>query len=532
MTGEGRLGFKAAVGFIRRCPPVNSFSKRRTNMKGMRRMISMLLAVVLVCSLAGGALADDEYDTLADWGIRVFVPDGTTSVYDGSDDCYYIYTTEDEGIPYVMLTTFTGFDSEKEFIEEFTDYMETEYTDLKVTSETSQKKIGDRKCFEIDYGYTISGCDVHDRRVVFLEDGTTYMFCSKEVEELDLTVGIMLEEIVAMSELIDGEEEEIADAYLYCQEDGMPKYWLDITGALADDPVLHCYFRSSDPTFYESWFVLDLDSAEEDDDGVLHFTGIKDQYGFDHSDWFKSLTIELLGDRVILGVTRDESTLAGGEEDNILSGVYKMLPMDVDFYYDYRQDDGMLKYWLDLNGEDIVLHCMFRSEGPDFYESTFTLAMDDAEWVTDYTILVNTVYDSMGLDVSDWFESLILSEVEGAILMNVERDESTLAGGTENNILTGVYMCEPRPYLISPDDGPFTAEELGVLAQRHYFFENGFFPPRADVEENDDGTFGIHLFETVRDGGFPHTATSAWYTVDEMGLGEEDTSGRAVDITR
>ena len=37
----------------------------------------------------------------------------------------------------------------------------------------------------------------------------------------------------------EAEEDTLEDAYLYCQEDGMPKYWLDLTGAMADDPVYH-----------------------------------------------------------------------------------------------------------------------------------------------------------------------------------------------------------------------------------------------------------------------------------------------------
>ena len=48
----------------------------------------------------------------------------------------------------------------------------------------------------------------------------------------------------------------------------MPKYWLDFTGAMADGVVLHCYFRSGDPTYYESWFILDLYTADITDDEI------------------------------------------------------------------------------------------------------------------------------------------------------------------------------------------------------------------------------------------------------------------------
>ena len=316
------------------------------------------------------------------------------------------------------------------------------------------------------------------------------------------------------------EESTLADAYLYCQEDGMPKYWLDFTGELVDNPVLHAYFRSSDPTFYESWFILDLDTADVYD-RMIEFHNVYDQYGFDISEWFDTFTVLLLGDQIILDVERDESTMAGGTEDNILTGIYFMDPMAAGVVYEYFQEDGMRKYWLDLNSEDIVLHAMFRSEGPDFYESTFTLALDDAEWDGDYTVNIRTVRDSMGLDISRWFKKLVLSEVQGAILMNVERDESTMAGGTEDNILTGVYMFEPRTYFLPLEEGPFTAEELGVLAQQFYFAITGYYLPEADAADNGDGTYTIHLYEDMGD----HTATSAWYTVDDMGYGTDDITG-------
>ena len=323
------------------------------------------------------------------------------------------------------------------------------------------------------------------------------------------------------------EEDGLADAYLYCQEDGMPKYWLDFTGAMADGIVLHAYFRSGDPTFYESWFILDLDTADISDD-MIEIHNVYDEYGFDHSDWFDSFTILLNGDEILLDVERDESTLAGGADDNILTGVYRMEPMAAGLVYEYYQEDGMRKYWLDLNSEDVVLHAMFRSEGPDFYESFFTFSMDDAQWDGDYTVGIRTVYDSMGLDVSHWFKELVLNEVQGAILMNVERDESTMAGGSEDNILTGVYMFEPRTYFLPLEEGPYTPEELGVLAQQYYFEGSGFFPPEADVEDNGDGTYTIHLYEIVDLDGLTHTATSAWYTVDDMGFGTDDLSGRGI----
>ena len=327
------------------------------------------------------------------------------------------------------------------------------------------------------------------------------------------------------------EESEIHNAYLYTQEDGMPKYWLDFTGAVTDNLILHCYFRSGDPTFYETFYILDWDTAEEDGDYTIVIKNVYDSEGRDISDWFESLTLTMVQGSILMNVQRDEKTPAGGSEDNLLTGVYPMDPMDAGVMYEYRLDDGQLKYWMDLDGEDIELHAMFRSGDPEYYEEVFTLDMDSAEWDGDYTAVIKEVYDSEGNDVSDWFESLTLTEVQGAILMDVQRDESTLAGGADDNILTDVYLLEPRTYLIPLSDGPFTPEELASMAQRCYFENSGFYPPEADVEDNGDGTFTIHLYEVVDLGeGDTHTATSAWYTVDEYGVGTDDIYSTPVDL--
>ena len=108
----------------------------------------------------------------------------------------------------------------------------------------------------------------------------------------------------------------------------MPKYWLDLSGLATDDAVLHCWFRSSDPTFYERTYLLDLASADISADGIV-FHKITDDFGFDRSGWFKRLSIRQEGEWLVMEVDRDEKTLAGGSEDNVLTGEYWMEPMGV-----------------------------------------------------------------------------------------------------------------------------------------------------------------------------------------------------------
>ena len=509
----------------------------------MKKLI-VCLCMILVFSLALSPLcyaAGDNYDTLADWDIRIAVPDGTTAVLEGRN--YYIYAQHTGSIPYVMLTA-NKYASEAAFFADFTPYMQEQYPDLEVTSDMEKVVIGGKSGYETDYSYTVSGHEVTDRRIAITVNGLTYMFASKEVADLGMTIGTMLEDVIAdcvfLAEPLAEPEPEIElpgldedtslyPAYLYCQDDGMPKYWLDFTGTVIDNVVLHCYFRSSDPTFYETFFILDLDTADISENRI-RFCDVYTEKGYDVSNWFKSLDLRFGDDGIQMIVKRDEKTLAGGEEDNILTGRYWMEPMGAAVDYAYYQDDGQVKYWLDVVEDDFLLHAMFISDSPEPYEKVFILDSDSMEMDGDYTFVVNKVFTEDGLDVSNWFKSFTLTQVEGALLMNVKRDEKTLAGGAGDNILTGTYLLEPRPHLQPAERAPFTGEELGRWAQIYYFTHTGFYPPEVEVIENMDGSFTIHLFEIVELDGFTHTATSAWYTVDAYGCGTDDILEQVIEL--
>ena len=388
----------------------------------MKKTLRLALCLILVCAMLAPSLcfAEENYDTLADWDLKVKVPEGTTAVLKGST--YYIYAQHAGYIPYVMITAMP-YESEEKFIEDFTASMQKNYADFTVTNEPYQVSCGDKLCWETDYGYTVSGYAVTDRRIVVKVGELVYMFASKEIGELGMTIGGMLDDVVADCEFLSAagselpgleEKNELSDAYLYREKDGMPKYWLDLSGAMADALVLHCYFRSGEPTFYETVYYLDLESAEFSE-GRIDVVKVTDDHGFDVSDRFKALSVLFAGDRVVLSVRRDEKTLAGGADDNIL---------------------------------------------------------------------------------------------------------------------TGTYLFEPYSYLLPADSGPYTAEQLAQWAQIYYFRHNGFFPPKADTEKNADGSYTVHLYEIVKLDGVPHTATSAWYTVDAYGTGSDDITGRAIELCR
>ena len=488
-----------------------------------KKRTALCLVMILILVLSPLSYAEGNTDTLADWDIRVAVPDGKTAVLKGNE--YYIYVEQGGGIPYVMLRAYR-YDSAENFLKDFTDYMRGQYSDLTVKQDPKPVKIGDKSGLEVVYGYKVSGYDVKDRRVAVKNGERVYMFASKEVESLGKTVGSMLDDVVANCVFLstpaeapqkpeqkqEKKETVLSPGYLYCLPNGMPKYFVDFSGIASDDVLLHCWFRSSDPTFYESVFTLHLDDALQTKSGAV-FPKVTGTRGFDCSAWFKELRLAFDGDELVMFVERDEKTLAGGTEDNILTGEYRMQPVDVGYVYQYREENNQLKYWLDLDKEDIELHALFISSDPEPYEQVFTLDSAGAYSEDEQTVGFTRVSTGDGFDVSKWFKSLRLTGTGSCIEMDVERDESTLAGGAGDNIMTGCYLFEPRTFFRPLSDGPYTGEELARMAQLRYFVKTGFYPPEAEAVKNADGSFTIHLYEVVTLDGVSHTATSAWYTV-------------------
>ena len=110
-------------------------------MKTIRRILAFALVLMLTMSLGVNAVAADNYDTLADWEIRIAVPDDTTAVLKGNE--YYIYAQHEGSIPYVMLRPYR-YDDAEAFLKEFTAYMQNQYSDLKVLTAPTEKRIGDK----------------------------------------------------------------------------------------------------------------------------------------------------------------------------------------------------------------------------------------------------------------------------------------------------------------------------------------------------------------------------------------------------
>ena len=323
----------------------------------------------------------------------------------------------------------------------------------------------------------------------------------------------------------------LSPAYVYREWDGKPKYWLDVTSTRLGDLELHCMFRDDGEAFYETVYLLGMDTVRIDG-RTLRFTEVHDRWGNDYTPMFPEISIRFEADGAVMTVVRDEKTLAGGGENNLFSGDYEMTPLRLGKSYEYYQDDGMLKYWIDSDGQNYMLHAMFRSGEPSWYEQVFTLDAASAEPDGDYTLKIHKVFNQNGDDVSAWFKSITLTWVQGAIMLNVERDEATLAGGADDNIQTDMYMLEPRSFLLPLDDGPYTPDELGAWAQNYYLTHEHLYPREAEVEKSADGSFAICLYENVWADGEIRTVTFARYKVDAFGRGTVVGTDEQIDLFR
>ena len=297
----------------------------------MKNYVSFILAFCMIFSLCLPVFAEggNNNDTLADWNVRIAVPDGATAVLQGNE--YYLYAQQEGSIPYVMLKTYRA-DDAAAFLEELTAFMRTQYPDLKVTSDVHKAVFGERECYETDYSYQVSGYDVCDRRIALTADGTTYLFTSKEIEELSLTVGNMLEDVVANCEFFTGNGAEqnqgLSDGYLYCDENGVPRYWLDFTRTIEDNLVLHCCSQFGEPATGERCYVLDLSSAEVTENG-LSIRRIRSLQDDGSTDRPGNLTLQFYLDAAVMIAERNGETPAETAEDQIPAGSYVMVPVGV-----------------------------------------------------------------------------------------------------------------------------------------------------------------------------------------------------------
>lgn len=193
--------------------------KTKIKIISMLLTMCMTLSVISVTAFAANA-PEQDLDVLADWGIAVPTPEESSAILYGDSGEYYIYPETSGSIPYVMVYYYDNFDSDEETIDFVVEMLEGKYEDLEIISGPDEVTIGDYKGYEVDMTYTIDGgYRVLDRRVVVKPGNRTYMFCSKEVEELDMTIDNLLYDTIADTVFLPELEDGTYDTSVFDTED-------------------------------------------------------------------------------------------------------------------------------------------------------------------------------------------------------------------------------------------------------------------------------------------------------------------------
>ena len=173
----------------------------------MKKLLSIIvIAAVLAATLiVPTASAESKpytitYTNITGWNLRLARPLESVMTMQGSH--LFIYMEEAGYIPYVLVELY-NFKSEEEFMDALTEAMRDAYADLKVVSPAHKTVVGGKECYEIRYTYTIQGYLITDRRIAITHDGRTFEFGSVELEELNQTVGNLLEDMLQNSAFYD-----------------------------------------------------------------------------------------------------------------------------------------------------------------------------------------------------------------------------------------------------------------------------------------------------------------------------------------
>lgn len=501
-------------------------------MKKILSVLSVMLVVLLLVPTFALAAGSGNSDTIADWNITVPTPQRTVAIYKGSEDIYYIYPQSSNSIPYVMLKTYNSkYDTFDEFYDEFTDYMRGNYRDLQVVQEPQVKTIGNKECCVFQYAYKISGYDAVDTRVVILAPTKTYMFASKEIDELNMTVGSLLTDTVANCTIFDddgntltwGKKEEQVDnteeyedsmVYLCTDDNGEPIYWLDMTGSVTEGLLLHFYVND-DQEVYDGYYILNLDSATYNEETEeVSVSTVYDENGNDVSKLFKTLTLTYKNGMITMDVMGNRR----GSID-VPTGSYVFVPVGFNQYYEYYDRYGAVAYWFELSESDnaIVVH-----KPTALGEERLYFDMNTAEWVDDNSISVGYVCDKNGKDITSQLGDITIRNDNGNVVFIIK----PLSKIAEALMGKGTYVFVPNIAFLPQHEAPYTAQELGNMARYYFLRHEGMFPSTVNVDKNRDGTYTILLFDGVNDGDV------AWYTVDAYGDGYDEYSDATMSLTR
>lgn len=131
-------------------------------------------------------------------GISFEYPDGYKITKDKDGFIYVSRSVNNSNavIPYVILGRYEKYNNSVQFLNNFTDYMRKNYTDLKLTIDLVSGNIGDKLVYGVAYNYTSNGHLIVDNRYATVINNMVYMIGSKEENTNSTEVNNLVEQII------------------------------------------------------------------------------------------------------------------------------------------------------------------------------------------------------------------------------------------------------------------------------------------------------------------------------------------------
>lgn len=132
-------------------------------------------------------------------GISFEVPSNYKVTTDKEGYIYVGQNIDSKGalIPYIIIGRYDKFNNGVQFLNNFTDYMRKQYSDLKITIDLLSGVIGNRTVYGLAYNYNVNNHLIVDNRYAVVINNKVYMVGSKEENTNTTEINNVVEHILS-----------------------------------------------------------------------------------------------------------------------------------------------------------------------------------------------------------------------------------------------------------------------------------------------------------------------------------------------
>lgn len=131
-------------------------------------------------------------------GISFEIPSNYKVTTDKEGYIYVGQNIDSKGalIPYIIIGRYDNFNNGVQFLNNFTDYMRKQYSDLKITIDLLSGVIGNRTVYGLAYNYNVNNHLIVDNRYAVVINNKVYMVGSKEENTNTTEINNVVEHIL------------------------------------------------------------------------------------------------------------------------------------------------------------------------------------------------------------------------------------------------------------------------------------------------------------------------------------------------